>query len=141
MIGVTSPFHSSSRRKAKGKRTLVEWPGCISHLLTAVPWRRILAHSGYASPSTSQRDPGNQSASKGCHAMPLALISSTTADHISTFTLLAIRARRKWCPCALAILLALVAVPPSAQGQTLTTLYSFTSGADGKDPYAGVVRD
>ena len=72
--------------------------------------------------------------------MPLALISST-ADHISTFTLLAIRARRKWCPCALAILLALVAVPPSAQGQTLTTLYSFTSGADGKDPNAGVVRD
>jgi hypothetical protein len=26
MIGETSPFHSSSRQKAKEKRTLVKWP-------------------------------------------------------------------------------------------------------------------
>jgi uncharacterized repeat protein (TIGR03803 family) len=42
---------------------------------------------------------------------------------------------------ALAILLGLAAVPPSARGQTFTVLHSFKGGTDGESPYGGVVRD
>jgi len=42
----------------------------------------------------------------------------------------------------LAALLALGAVTtPSAQAQTFTDLYNFTGGSDGRNPYAGLVRD
>src|SRR5450631_3193342 len=42
--------------------------------------------------------------------------------------------------CAMGvILLGVMAVPPAAQGQTLTTLYSFTGAGGG--PSAGLVRD
>ncbi len=44
------------------------------------------------------------------------------------------------CGLALAIGLGLAAISPPAHAQTLTTLYSFTGGADGAGP-TGVVRD
>ena len=69
--------------------------------------------------------------------MPSARIH-LAVNRISTFARSA--TRRKQCSLgSLAILLVLAAA--AAQGQTLTTLYSFTSGADGKQPYAGLVRD
>jgi hypothetical protein len=51
-------------------------------------------------------------------------------------------ARAKWFHGALAIavLIGLAAVAPSAQGQTLTVLYSFQEGSQGYDPIAGVLR-
>ena len=39
------------------------------------------------------------------------------------------------------VLLPLLCVSPSAQAQVLTSLYSFTGGTDGGQPYAGVIRD
>ena len=42
---------------------------------------------------------------------------------------------------ALAILLGLAAVPPSAHGQTFTVLYSFRGGTDGASPGGTLVRD
>jgi len=42
---------------------------------------------------------------------------------------------------ALAILLGLAVVPPSAHGQTFTVLHSFKGGTDGAGPNGGVVRD
>jgi len=42
---------------------------------------------------------------------------------------------------ALAILLGLAAVPPSAHGQTFTVLYSFKGGTDGASPGGTLVRD
>jgi uncharacterized repeat protein (TIGR03803 family) len=42
---------------------------------------------------------------------------------------------------AFAILIAFASALPSAQGQTLTTLYSFPGGANGSTPFGGVVRD
>src|SRR5271166_824799 len=43
---------------------------------------------------------------------------------------------------ALAVVLALGAgAAQSAQAQTFTVLYNFTGGADGGNPYAGLVRD
>ncbi len=71
--------------------------------------------------------------------MPACIAPS--ANHISSFTRLAIRARGQWCLCALAIMLALAAVPPAAQGQTFTVLYSFKGGADGSGPTASLIRD
>lgn len=65
----------------------------------------------------------------------------TIARHIS---IILYSAKRQCCACALAfaILLGLVAVPPSAKGQTLTTLYSFGGvTGDGVVANAGVVRD
>ena len=45
-------------------------------------------------------------------------------------------------PLALAIVLALAVVAnPAAQAQTFTVLHSFTDGADGAEPYAGVTMD
>src|SRR5260370_14780448 len=51
------------------------------------------------------------------------------------------RERRYSWALALAITLGLITLPPSAQGQTFTVLHTFTSGADGGNPDAGVVRD
>lgn len=43
---------------------------------------------------------------------------------------------------ALATVLGLVVIPPpSAQAQTFTALYDFTGGADGGNPYAGLILD
>ena len=47
---------------------------------------------------------------------------------------------------SVALALPVVLVPTlfanqSAQAQTLTVLYSFTGGADGANPYAGLIRD
>jgi uncharacterized repeat protein (TIGR03803 family) len=66
-----------------------------------------------------------------------------TANCISTFAYWARGATMQWCLCplALAIVLGLAAVPPSAQGQTLTVLYSFNGGADGWFPDSGVISD
>lgn len=45
------------------------------------------------------------------------------------------------CALALAILLAPVVAPSSAQAQTYTVLHTFTGGPDGGKSYAGLVRD
>jgi uncharacterized repeat protein (TIGR03803 family) len=65
------------------------------------------------------------------------------ANHISTITSSAKENRKEWSAfaTALAVILALGSVSPSAQAQTLTVLYRFTGGADGENPVAGVVRD
>ena len=64
-----------------------------------------------------------------------------TATRVST---MAYSANRQWFPYALALatLLGLAAVPPSAKGQTLTTLHSFEY-VDGTatGPLTGVIRD
>jgi uncharacterized repeat protein (TIGR03803 family) len=39
------------------------------------------------------------------------------------------------------LLVATLVAAPSAQGQTFTILYSFTGGADGAYPVAGLIRD
>jgi uncharacterized repeat protein (TIGR03803 family) len=70
--------------------------------------------------------------------MPSALIDLTLRQ-ISIFTRYADGVHKQWSLGSLAILLAFAAV--AAQAQTLTTLYSFTSGADGKPAYSGLVRD
>lgn len=40
-----------------------------------------------------------------------------------------------------ASLLVVIALAALAHAQTFTTLYSFTGGADGAYPYAGVIKD
>src|SRR5258708_846527 len=74
--------------------------------------------------------------------MPSALTRSI-ANHISTFAHSAKRSRKQWCLCGLtlAILLALAAVLPAAQAQTLTVLHSFTQVKDGGFPTGTLVND
>jgi uncharacterized repeat protein (TIGR03803 family) len=62
--------------------------------------------------------------------------------HPSTVVQSAKEICKQWSPwaMALAMLLGLAVVPPSAQGQTFTVLYSFQGGTDGEFP-SGVVRD
>src|ERR1017187_1399652 len=117
-------------------------PGYISHLLTAVPWRRILAQPGYASPGTSHSRASSRFVSKGCNAMPSALTRSI-ANHISTFAHSAKRSRKQLCHrgLTLVIMLALAAVLPAAQAQTLTVLHSFTQVKDGGFPSGTLVND
>lgn len=66
-----------------------------------------------------------------------------TERHTSTVMQSAKQTHQQWSPWAMAfaILLAVVALPPSAQGQTFTVLYSFHGGTDGQGPNGGVVRD
>jgi uncharacterized repeat protein (TIGR03803 family) len=70
-------------------------------------------------------------------------LTPPTANDISAFMHSAKKTRKQWCAWApaLAIMVALGAVPPSAQGQTFTTLYSFKGGTDGANPNARVIRD
>jgi uncharacterized repeat protein (TIGR03803 family) len=65
-----------------------------------------------------------------------------TTNRISTVLLSAKKTRKQRYPWTLVLagLLGLAAVPPSAHGQTFTTLYSFKGGTDGATP-AGITRD
>jgi uncharacterized repeat protein (TIGR03803 family) len=66
-----------------------------------------------------------------------------TGRHPSTVMQSAKETCKQWGPwaIALAILLGLATVPPSAHGQTFTVLHSFKGGTDGESPVAGLVRD
>jgi len=74
--------------------------------------------------------------------MPSALTRSI-ANHISTFAHSAKRSRKQWClrGLTLVIMLALAAVLPAAQAQTLTVLHSFTQVKDGGFPSGTLVND
>jgi uncharacterized repeat protein (TIGR03803 family) len=70
------------------------------------------------------------------------LLTDSDAKEVSIFPPAAKKARRQRRTLVLALaILAFSAVAPSAQGQTLTTLYSFPGGLDGSNPFGGVVRD
>ena len=49
--------------------------------------------------------------------------------------------RRHFVAMGLTAMLFIVALRPSAEGQTFTTLYAFTGDADGAYPWAGMIRD
>jgi uncharacterized repeat protein (TIGR03803 family) len=64
--------------------------------------------------------------------------------NVHTFAYATKLARKQWCACAMALgtMLLLVAVAPSAHGQILTVLHSFTGiGSDGMYPVAGLIRN
>lgn len=64
-----------------------------------------------------------------------------TVNSISNFAHSVKRTRKQRCSraLALAIMLGLAVAPLSAQGQTLTVLYSFTGGIDGSNPDDGLL--
>lgn len=106
--------------------------------------KRYLPRSGHEAPRGTIPQGRTQSCCvrRGRYAMQSALIS-LMANHISIFATLREKTGRQRWPCrlALAIVLGLAGISPSAQAQTFTVLYSFTGGTDGYLPAFGLLRD